>query len=90
MDDPEFKVTVKHRKQQTFGSQLSRIFAISPAFSGPAIYFPYIRLHVHINLKIRYLPVTNIFMSASVYVPSFDVLQYIPTTLSLKVVTYHM
>ena len=48
MDDPEFKVTVKH---QTFGSQLNRIFAISPAFSGPAIYFPYIRLHVHINLK---------------------------------------
>ena len=74
MDDPEFKVTVKH---QTFGSQLNRIFAISPAFSGPAIYFPYIRLHVHINLKIRYLPVTNIFVSASIYVPSFDVLQYI-------------
>ena len=41
MDDPEFKITVKH---QTFGSQLNRIFAISPAFSGPAIYFPYIRL----------------------------------------------
>ena len=39
MDDPGFKVTVKH---QTFGSQLNRIFAISPGFSGPAIYFPYI------------------------------------------------
>ena len=50
MDDPEFKVTVKH---QTFGLQLNRIFAISPSFSGPAIYFPYIRLHVHINLKTK-------------------------------------
>ena len=80
MDDPEFKVTVKH---QTFGSQLNQIFAISPGFSGPAIYFPYIRLHVHINLKIRYLPVTNIFVSASIYVSSFDVLQYIlPNSLS--------
>ena len=68
MDDPEFKVTIKH---QTFGSQLNRIFAISPA-----LYFPYIWLHVHINLKIRYLPVTNIFLFASIYVPSFDVLKY--------------
>ena len=61
MDDPEFKVTMKH---QTFGSQLNRIFATSPAFSGPAwaIYFPYIRLHVHINLKIRYLPVQRTFL----------------------------
>ena len=77
MNDPEFKVTVKH---QTFGSQLNRIFAISPAFSGPAIYFPYIRLHVYITIlykyKIRYLPVTNIFVSASINVLSFDVLQY--------------
>ena len=64
MDDPEFKVTMKH---QTFGSQLNRIFATSPAFSGPAIYFPYIRLHVHINLKIRYLPVQRTFLCFTVY-----------------------
>ena len=66
MDDPEFKVTMKH---QTFGSQLNRIFATSPDFSGPAwaIYFPYIRLHVHINLKIRYLPVQRTFLCFTVY-----------------------
>ena len=64
MDDPEFKVTMKH---QTFGSQLNRIFATSPAFSGPAIYFPYIRLHVHINLKIRYLPVQRTFLCPPLY-----------------------
>ena len=67
MDDPEFKVTMKH---QTFGSQLNRIFATSPAFSGPAwaIYFPYIRLHVHINLKIRYLPVQRTFLCPPLFV----------------------